>query len=163
MRKKVTIGIGIAAIIAIIVWAIPLAPQKDVIVITTEIPITTEEEREHFGYDQESLTAYLVYYIWDGKQEEYPWWSIVQSPYHEFEWIVLETRDVDDTHDTTSIAKAVKAASKFDEHWFDYEMHTIQRSRLEKLQHAFFGGGDAFEKERRVINQILLSIHSGER
>ncbi|MFC2022375.1 hypothetical protein ACFLTR_04120 [Chloroflexota bacterium] len=160
--RKVVIGIVIAAVIALIVWAIPLAPRKEVIVTTTEITLT-EEERGYFGYDEESLTAYLVYYVWDGERDEYPQWSIFQSPIRDNEWIVLETRDVGDLNDTDSFIKAVKAASKFDEHWFDYEMHTIQRSRLEKLQHAFFGGGDALEKERIAINQILLSILSGEK
>ena len=161
MRKKLVIGILIAAVIALLVWAIPLAPRKDVIITTTEIALTNEE-REYFGYEQEApLTAYLVYYVWDGKQDEYAWWSIFQSPAHEFEWIVLETRDVDDIHDTISFFKAVKSASRFDENWFDNKMRYAQRSRLEKLQKALFGGGDVLEKERKAINQILLSIRSG--
>ncbi len=155
--RKVVIGIAIAAIIALIVWAIPLAPNKEVIITTTEI-ILTEEERENYGYDEELPTAYLVYYVWDGERDEYQQWSIFQSPLRDHEWIVLETPDVGDLNDTDSFIKAVKSASKFDENWFDYEMHTIQRSRLEKLQHAFFGGGDAFEKERRAIKQVLDAI-----
>jgi hypothetical protein len=161
MRKKVVIGIVIAAIIALIVWAIPLAPQKDVIVITKEIPLTAEE-RAQFDYEKETLTAYCVYYVWDGEQDKYPQWSIFQDFTRDFEWVVLETRDVGDLNDTDSFIKAVESASKFDENWFDYECHTIQRSRLEKLQHVFFGGGDAFEKERIAINQILRSIYSTE-
>ena len=161
MKKRYLIPIVIA-VVALIIWAIPLAPQKDVIVTTKEIPLT-DDERAHFGYDKEALTAYCVYYVWDGEQDKYPQWSIVQDLTRDFEWVVLETRDVNDIHDTDSFIKAFKAASKFDEHWFDYEMHTVQRSRLEKLQHAFFGGGDALEKERIAINQILLSILSGEK
>ena len=161
MKKKVVIGIVIAAAIALMVWVIPLAPQKDVIVTTKEIPLTADE-RAQFGYEQEALTMYCVYYVWDGEQEEYPWWSIFQSPYHEFEWIVLETCDIGNLNDTDSFIKAVESASRFDENWFDHDCRCVQRTRLEKLQHALFGGGDAFEKERIAINQILLSIHSGE-
>lgn len=159
--NKVVIGIVIGSIIALLVWAIPLAPQKDVIVTTKEIPLTADE-RAQLGYEQESLMMYCVYYIWDGEQEEYPWWSIFQSPYHELEWIVLETRDVGDLNDTDSFVKAVMHASEFDEDWFDHDCRYVQRTRLEKLQKVIFGGGDAFEKERRAIDQILLSIHSGE-
>ncbi len=161
MKKKVVIGIVIAAVVALFIWAVPLAPHKEVIVTTTEIPLT-EGEKEYFGHDEESLTAYLVYYVWDGEQEEYPWWSIFQSPSHEFEWIILETADVDDIDDTDSFIEAVQSVSKFDEDWFDNERRTVQRSRLEKLQKIFFGGGDALEKERAAINEILLSILSEE-
>jgi len=161
MRKKIVIGIVIAAIIALIVWAIPLAPQKDVIVTTKEIPLTAKEGAQ-FDYEDETLTAYCVYYVWDGEQDEYPQWSIFQDFTRDFEWIVLETCDVGDLNDTDSFIKAVESASRFDENWFDYDCRCVQRTRLEKLQHALFGGGDAFEKERIAINQILLSIHSGE-
>jgi hypothetical protein len=160
MREKIVIGIVIAAVIALIIWAIPLAPQKDVIVTIKEIPLTAQEGAQ-FDYEKETLTAYCVYYVWDGEQDEYPQWSIFQDFERDFEWIVLETRDVGDLNDTDSFIKAVKSASRFDENWFDNEMHTIQRSRLEKLQHVFFGC-DALEKERNAINQILLSIHSTE-
>lgn len=158
--KKVVIGIVACSIIALLVWVIPLAPKKDVIVTTKEIPLTADE-RAQLGYEQETLMMYCVYYVWDGDQDEYPWWSIFQSHYHEFEWIVLETCDVGDLNDTDSFIKAVMRASEFDEDWFDHDCMCVQRTRLEKLQHAIFGGGDAFEKERAAINQILLSIHSG--
>src|SRR3972149_6508124 len=69
-RNKVVIGIVIVSVIALIVWAIPLAPQKDVIVITKEIPLSSDE-KANFGYNAESLTSYLVYYVWDGKRDEY--------------------------------------------------------------------------------------------
>lgn len=159
--KKVVIGIVICGIIALLVWTIPLAPQKDVIVITREIPLTADEIAE-FGHEQDTFTMYCVYYVWDGKQEELPWWSIFQKPYHELEWIVLETRDVGDLNDTDDFIRAVEHASEFDEDWFDHECRYVQRTRLERLQHAIFGGGDAFYEEREAIDQILLSIHSGE-
>lgn len=156
--KRIVIGVVIAAIIALVIWAIPLAPHKEVIVTTTEVPLT-EEEREYFGYDQESLTAYLVYYVWDGEREEHPWWSIFQNPFNQFEWIVLETRAIDDIHGTMSFARAVESASKFDKYWFEHASKYVQRSRLEKLQKAIFGA-EGLEKERRAIEQILKSIHS---
>ncbi len=159
-RNKIVIGIVIAAIIALIVWAVPLAPQKDVIVTTKEIPLT-DVERATFGYDKEALTAYCVSYVWDGEQDQYPQWVIFQDFTRDFEWIVLEFRDIGDIQDTDSFIKAAESASKFDKYWFDNEMHTIQRSRLENLQHIFFSGGDALEKERTAINQVLQSISSG--
>lgn len=159
MSKKIGIAVAvIIAIIALTLWAIPLAPQKDVIVITKEIPLNAEEQALS---GEKELVAYCVYYIWDGEREEYPWWSIVQDPSRDFDWIVLETADIDVVYDTDSFIKAVNAASKFDEIWFDHEMHTVQRSRVEKLRHAFFGG-DSLEKERKAIEQILDSIHLGE-
>jgi len=130
-----------------------------VIIITKEIPLNAEEQALS---GEKELVAYCVYYVWDGEREEYPWWSIVQDPSRNFDWIVLETADIDDVHDTDSFIKAANSASKFDENWFDYEMHTVQRTRVEKLQHAFFGGG-SLEKERRAIEQILDSIHLGEK
>jgi hypothetical protein len=159
--KKIAIGIVIAAIIALIVWVIPLAPQKDVIVITKEIPLTAVEGTQS-GYEKETLTAYCVYYVWDGEQDEYPQWSIFQDFSRDLEWIVLETCDVGDLNDTDSFIEAVKSASRFDENWFDQDCMCVQRTRLEKLQHILFGGGDAFDKERGAISQILLSIHSTE-
>ena len=158
MVKKIVIGVIIAIIIAIIIWAIPLAPHKEVIVTTTEIPLT-QEEREYFGYNQDSLVVYLVYYEWDGEREEYPWWSIFQNPYNQFEWIVLEIRDIGDISDTASFIKAVESAEKFDEYWFNNASKNVQRTRIEMIQHALFGA-EGLDKEREAIEQILESIHS---
>jgi len=159
MKKRYLIPL-IIAVVGVLIWAIPLAPNKDVIVTTKEIPLTDDESAQ-FGYDKKALTTYSVYYVWDGEQDKYPQWVIFQDFTRDLEWIVLEFRDIGDVQDTDSFSKAIKSASKFDKYWFDNEMHTIQRSRLEKLQHIVFGEGDAFKKERIAINQVLQSISSG--
>lgn len=153
-------GLVAAGVIALLVWAIPLAPQKDVIVITQEIPLTADE-RAQLGYEQEALTAYSVYYVWDGEQEQHPWWSIFQSRLHGFDWIVIETRAVGDLDDIDGFGRAWRQAYRFDEDWFDHHCFYIQRTRLEKIQHALFGGG-RYSKERAALDEILALISSGE-
>jgi hypothetical protein len=150
-KKKTLVGLAIIGVSVLIIWIGPLAPSKELVVITKQMPKLDGSERT-------SIT-YSVYYIWDDMQEEHPWWVIFQAPLGDgdFEWAVLEVADVGDVYDTDKFMKAMQFASKFDKNWFKSEMYRVQRTRLEKLQHILFGS-DALEKEEEVIGQILNSI-----
>ena len=53
--------------------------------------------------------------------------------------------------------EVIQSASKFDKNWFRNEMHSVQRTSLEKLQYFLFGS-DALEKEKEAIERVLNSI-----
>ena len=54
--------------------------------------------------------------------------------------------------------EAIQSASKFDKNWFNNEMHSVQRTRLEKLQYFLFES-DTLEKEKEAIEQVINSIN----
>ncbi len=149
-KKKILVGLAIVGVGALIIWVGPLAPSKELVVTMKQLPKLDGSE--------ETSVAYCVYYVWDSKQEEHPWWVIFQAPLGDdgFEWAVLEVADVGDLYDTDRFVKCMQSASKFDNNWFSSEMHRVQRTRLEKFQHIFFGG-DALEKEKEAIKQVLNS------
>jgi len=151
IKKKILVSLAIIGVSVLIIWVGPLAPSKDLVIITKQMPKLD-------GSEGTSIT-YSVYYIWDGTQEEHPWWVIFQAPLGDggFEWAVLEVDDVGDVYNTDKFIKAMQFASKFDQNWFRNEMYRVQRTRLEKLQHILFGS-DVLEKEEEAIGQILNSI-----
>ena len=151
IKKKILVGLAIIVVSALIIWIGPLAPSKELVIITKQMPKLD-------GSEGTSIT-YNVYYIWDGTQEEHPWWVIFQAPLvdGDFEWAVLEVDDVGDVYNTDKFIKVMQFASKFDQNWFRNEMYRVQRTRLEKLKHIFFGS-DVLEKEEEAIDQILNSI-----
>lgn len=155
LKKKAKIALILIGVFLLLIWIIPLAPKKDVIITTQDLPRLDGAEG--------TTTAYCVYYVWDGKQEEQPWWVIFQAPLKTggSEWAVLEVADIGDVRDPDRVLKAMRHASKFDKDWFRQEMHRVQRTRLEKVQHIFFGG-DALRKEEHAIEQVLDSIGLNE-
>ena len=153
LKKKIVIGLAIVGVGLLIMWIVLFAPQKELIVTMNELPRLDGSEG--------TSIAYSIYYIWDGKQEKQPWWVIFQAPLEDggFEWAVLEVAGVGGWYNTDRFMEAIQSASKFDKNWFKNEMHSVQRTRLEKLQYILFGS-DALEKEKEAIEQVINSINS---
>jgi len=152
LKKKIVIGLAIVGIGVFIMWIVLFTPQKELVVAMNELPRLDGSEG--------TSIAYSVYYIWDGKQEKQPWWVIFQAPLEGsgFEWAVLEIAGVGDWYNTDRLMEAIQSASKFDKNWFKNEMHSVQRTRLEKVQYILFGS-DALEKEKEAIEQVINSIN----
>ena len=152
LKKKIVIGLAIVGVGVLIMWVVLFAPQKELVVTMNELPRLDGSEG--------TSIAYSIYYIWDGKQEKQPWWVIFQAPLKDggFEWVVLEVVGVGDWYNTDRFMEAIQSASKFDKNWFNNEMHSVQRTRLEKLQYILFES-DTLEKEKEAIEQVTNSIN----
>ena len=70
----------------------------------------------------------------------------------------MEVAGVGDWYNTDRFMEAIQSASKFDKNWFNNEMHSVQRTRLEKLQYILFES-DTLEKEKEAIEQVINSIN----
>ena len=151
-KMKALVGLAIIGVSALIIWISPLAPSKELVTITKQMPKLDGSEG--------TSIAYSIYYIWDGKQEKQPWWVIFQAPLEDggFEWAVLEVAGVGHWYNTDRFMEAIKSASKFDEKWFKNEMHSVQRTILEKLRYILFGS-DALKKEKEAIERVINSIN----
>jgi len=147
----------VLGIAALIIWAGPLAPKKSLVVLTKELPKLDGSEGVR--------PAYCVYYLWDGEREERPWWVIFQRPCDDdtFEWAILETANLRNIWDTNEAATAIRAAAKFDSRWFKRGMHRVKRTRAWKLRGILVGTDEKFEKEKKVIKQVLTLIESQEK
>ena len=134
MAIRILTVLFLVGITALLIWAIPLAPKKDLVVITKELPKLDGSEG--------TSTAYCVYYVWDGEQEESPWWVIFQRPFADgtSEWAILEVADVDNIWDIEQFSTAMISATKFDRRWLKTGMHRLQRTRFQKLRHEDFTG-----------------------
>lgn len=156
MKKAAVIILVTFSIIALIVWAIPLAPEKELVVIAMELPRMDGSEG--------TSPAYLIYYVWDGEQEKHPWWMIHEAPLENgsFEWAVLEVADVGNVYDTDQFTRAMTKAQVFDKNWFRKKVHRVQRTRWEKIRHIVFGT-DNFYKEEKAIQQVLSLIQSDKK
>ena len=121
-KMKALVGLAIIGVSALIIWISPLAPSKELVTITKQMPKLDGSEG--------TSIAYSIYYIWDGKQEKQPWWVIFQAPLEDggFEWAVLEVAGFGDWYNTDRFMEAIKSASKFDEKWFKKEKHSVQRT-----------------------------------
>ena len=152
LKKKIVISLAIVGVGLIIMWIILFAPQKELVVTMNELPRLDGSEG--------TSIAYCIYYIWNGKQEKQPWWVIFQAPLEDggFEWAVLEVAGVGHWYNTDIFMEAIKSASKFDEKWFKNEMHSVQRTILEKLRYILFGS-DALKKEKEAIERVINSIN----
>ena len=152
LKKKIVISLAIVGVGLIIMWIILFAPQKELVVTMNELPRLDGSEG--------TSIAYCIYYIWNGKQEKQPWWVIFQAPLEDggFEWAVLEVAGFGDWYNTDRFMEAIKSASKFDEKWFKNEMHSVQRTILEKLRYILFGS-DALKKEKEAIERVINSIN----
>ena len=152
LKKKIVISLAIVGVGLIIMWIILFAPQKELVVTMNELPRLDGSEG--------TSIAYCIYYIWNGKQEKQPWWVIFQAPLEDggFEWAFLEVAGVGHWYNTDRFMEAIKSASKFDEKWFKNEMHSVQRTILEKLRYILFGS-DALKKEKEAIERVINSIN----
>jgi len=152
LKKKIVLGLAIVGVGALIMWIVLFTPQKELVVTMNELPRLEGSEG--------TSIAYSVYYIWDGKQEKQPWWVIFQAPLEDgsFEWAILEVAGIGDLYNTDRFMEAIQSASKFDKNWFKNEMHSVQRTRLEKLQYILLGS-DALEKEKEAIEQVINYIN----
>ena len=147
--------IFVVGMISLLIWAIPLAPKKDLLVITKELPRLDDPNN--------TSPAYLIYYVWDGKRQEIPWWIVCERPVSSggYEWVVLEVANLDNIYDANNLIENVMVSARFDKSWFKNGMHRVQRTRAQKLRHQLFGG-DIFEEEERILKQVLGLIESKE-
>jgi len=131
--------------------------QKEMVIETHEttwFPVIPEDEGEIH-------TVYRVYYVWDGKRDEQPWWVILESPLHDFEWVCVEIAEVGDVTDAEKMFDVVARSAAFDELWFDNECYHVQRSNLWKFRHALFGTDD-FTKEQEALTEVLNRISQAQ-
>ena len=105
------------------------------------------------------LVAYSLYYVWDGKRDEQPWWVVLPLPLKEggVEWVVLEAAEMDDVHDTDAFMKAIHEALPLSDTWLDNDCYHVRRSRWEALQHAVLGT-DRLPREREAIKEVTRRI-----
>ena len=140
-----------------IIWIGPLAPKKDLVVVSKEFPKLDGSEG--------TRPAYFIYYMWDGEQEELPWWVVFQRPFQDntSEWAIAETADINNFSDINDIAERFWSADTFDGSWFDNGIRKVKRTRTWKFRLMIFGKDEKFEKEKNVIKQVLELIDKSER
>ena len=151
------IPVMLASLIFVGFFAGSCDSQKEMVIETDEItwfPEIPEDEGE-------THAIYRVYYVWDGKQDEQPWWVILESPLHDFEWVCVEVAELDDITDADKGLDAFARSAVFDENWFDNECYHVQRSSLWKFRHALFGTDD-FTKEQETLAEVLNRIRQAQ-
>ncbi len=110
------------------------------------------------------VNVYAIYYVWDGKRDEHPWWIVLPRPRREgdLEWVVVETAAIEDVHDTEAFMKAIQDASPLGENWIENYCYQVQRTRWERLQGVLFGT-DPLPSERQALEEVARRIAECDR
>lgn len=104
-----------------------------------------------FGISDREQIVYRVYYVWDGKREELPWWIITRLD--AVNWRVIEAAN-SDNYDISSTHNPI-----FDKKWIEKGFNRIQRTRVQIIQHILFGTQHEFNLEKRALYKIYELIN----
>lgn len=139
-------GLGLVGLAGFMLLSGCSSPRKEMVVEQVAIP------KGESG--SETYTAFTIYYVWDGKKDEYPWWFVVKMPLGDPEgiWVVGEMRN---RHpDDDELMKIQKETRPLSASWLDDGFSHLRRTPGEKVQHALFGS-DALPVERKAIAEVV--------
>ena len=126
-------------------WAGIGAPKKELII---------KKESGKDNYTQQIISFYMVYYKWDGKIQEAPWWLILKSSKTGSEWKVVQVKDIPAT---TGAEETPKHVIRFDSKWVNEYKFSPQPSRYQTIL-LLLGAQPPFSKEKDAFYQILSEI-----
>lgn len=152
---KLGIKIFLIIIVILILFWLITQPKKSVEIHVLWTPPYPDFMKNESGYipginDREQI-VYRIYYVWDGKVEELPWWIITRLDDNNFK--VIEAAN-SDNYNISSTYNPV-----FDNKWIDQGFNRIQRTRVQIIQHILFGTKHEFSLEKRALHKIYELIN----
>jgi hypothetical protein len=153
MKKGLIIAASILIIGALLTWIIT-APTKSLEISVLWTPPYPEFPEGGASYDallheRESI-VYRVYYVWDDERHPLPWWIITDSL--DGQWRAIEAAN-SDTYTTRPESNAL-----FEDAWIEGSFSSVQRTRVQLIQHIVFGTNHAFSEEIEALRRVKALI-----
>ena len=131
-------------------WAGISAPKKELVI------------KKRLGediYTTQIIPLYEVYYKWDGKVQEDPWWVILKTSKAGAEWKVVQLKDI---HATTDPEEILKHVMRFDSKWVNGYQFSAQPSRYQIIL-LLLSIQPLFSEEKDIFYNILDEVEEFEK
>lgn len=151
MTRKAVIALSLIVAGGFLIWWAGIsAPKKELVI------------KKRLGediYTTQIIPLYEVYYKWDGKVQDDPWWVILKTSKTGAEWKVVQLKDM---RTTTEAEEILKHAMRFDSRWVNGYKLSTQPSRYQTIL-LFLSIQPLFSEERDVFYQLLNEIEELEK
>jgi hypothetical protein len=145
MVSSICRGIALIALAALLLPSGCSNPKKEMVIEHVAIPKAE-------GVNAAD-TAFVIYYVWDGKKDKLPWWVVMKLVRdREATWVVGEIGN--QYHDGDEFRRIMSEARPLSPRWLDEGLSHLRRTTAEKMQHAQ-SGSDALPAERKAIAEVV--------